>query len=151
MQAWRTNHYPKRNNWFNRPKIHTGFDKAWRNNKLNEKVLAKIEELFNTEQIDKDDVEFVVTGDNHTAPELTPNSLYEMHGIISRVNRTPVWEQKLLLYIKSTMTIYLPQKKAIAFAFIFESIEAEHIGFDGCSRLYVATVDRFGETIRIDR
>ena len=62
MQAWRTNHYPKRNNWFRRPKIHTGFDKAWRNNGLNEKVLDKIRELFLTKQIDKDEVEFVVTG-----------------------------------------------------------------------------------------
>lgn len=45
-----------------RPKIHSGFDRAWRNNGLNERVINKLKELFVTNQIDRDNYRFYISG-----------------------------------------------------------------------------------------
>ena len=45
-----------------RPKIHSGFDQAWRNNGLNKRVLDKMEELFDTDEVDRTNYQIYVTG-----------------------------------------------------------------------------------------
>ncbi len=42
--------------------VHSGFDKAWRNKQLSARVLAKIQELFETGQVDKQTSHFIITG-----------------------------------------------------------------------------------------
>lgn len=46
-----------------RPKVHSGFDKAWRNKQLSQRVLGKIQELFETGQVEKKTCHFVITGE----------------------------------------------------------------------------------------
>lgn len=62
MQAWRVYHKPKRGKMWRRPKVHSGFDKAWRNKQLSERVLGKIQELFERGQVDKQTCHFIITG-----------------------------------------------------------------------------------------
>ena len=45
-----------------RPKIHSGFDQAWRNNGLNKRVLDKMEELSDTDEVDRTNYQIYVTG-----------------------------------------------------------------------------------------
>ena len=55
-------HTPHRGMWWSRPKVHSGFDKAWRNNGLNRRVMARVEKLFKDKEVDGQKVSILVTG-----------------------------------------------------------------------------------------
>jgi len=55
-------HAPKRGNPLFRPKVHSGFDKAWRNNGFDRKIMKRIEDIFKTKEVDKHTVRFLITG-----------------------------------------------------------------------------------------
>ena len=61
-QAWRVVHQPKRGSYWNRPKVHSGFHKAWRNNNLNTRVIMRIKELIKAGEVDPVKLQFTVTG-----------------------------------------------------------------------------------------
>ncbi len=54
--------------------MHSGFDKAWRNNGLNRRVLARVEKLFKEGEVDKLKCRILVTGESahfHSAFSVT--------------------------------------------------------------------------------
>ena len=55
-------HEPKRGMPFFRPKVHSGFDKAWRNNGFNRRIMKRLEEIYKAKEVDKHTVQFLVTG-----------------------------------------------------------------------------------------
>ena len=62
MQAWRTIHEPKRGVPFFRPKVHSGFDKAWRRNRFDLRIMKRLEEIYKANEVNPDDVRFLITG-----------------------------------------------------------------------------------------
>ena len=52
--------------------MHRGFDKAWRSKQLSQRVLSKIQELFETGEVDRQTCHFVMTGG-----AAGPEKLYE--------------------------------------------------------------------------
>ena len=55
-------HAPRRGMWWSRPKVHSGFDKAWRNNGLNRRVLCRLKRIFDEGDVDKLKCRILVTG-----------------------------------------------------------------------------------------
>lgn len=58
--------------WYKRPKVHSGFDKAWRNNGFNQRVMIKIEDLFNTGEVDRETCRILVTGKTYIIKQSLP-------------------------------------------------------------------------------
>ena len=47
---------------FRRPKVHSGFYKAWRNNGLDQKVIGKIKQLLTDGSVDTETCQLTLTG-----------------------------------------------------------------------------------------
>lgn len=90
LQAWRTDHLPRRGTFWRRPKIHSGFSKAWRNNGLNDTIFNKLKELFTSGQVDRLNYRVYVTGLTLLPPSITWDALY-MQGMVSLVQRRITW------------------------------------------------------------
>ena len=62
VQAFRVAHKPVRGNFWSRPKVHRGFQAAWRNNSLHDRVIDRIKEIINSGYIVTKGLRFHVTG-----------------------------------------------------------------------------------------
>ena len=62
VQAWQTEHPPRRGSWFTRPRVHIGFHRSWTTNDLNRRVKARIVEILKSGGVDRKDVKLYITG-----------------------------------------------------------------------------------------
>ena len=62
MQAWQTEHPPRRGSWFTRPRVHIGFHRSWTTNDLNRRVKTRIVEILKSGGVDRKDVKLYITG-----------------------------------------------------------------------------------------
>ena len=62
VQAFRVAHKPVRGNFWSRPKVHRGFQAAWRNNSLHDRVIDRIKEIIQSGYIVNQKLRFHVTG-----------------------------------------------------------------------------------------
>lgn len=69
--------------WFRRPMVHSGFDKAWRNNGLNRRVLDRLKQIFKDNEVDKDKVKILVTGVPLGSKPLSDGTLFQSFAILN--------------------------------------------------------------------